>query len=220
METFVAIVGTVLLLLLVSITICVTIKDETMLSIRYGIFEFDINLDKEKPEKKIKPKKEKKTKKAKNSKIKPNEETAKSHKKKKKPIIEIIKEVLSYVKPIFNVIKSSVIKILKCIKIRSVKLKMFVASEMAHKTAIDYVKTKAVVSNTLRFLQLYGDIEIDKVEINADFISEKSAQEIYFEVSFRTLFILHNLIVMIIKIIIEAVKVNLSLKDKTEKGSS
>lgn len=212
MEVFIAIIGLIVLLLWVSITICVTIKDETKLSIRYGVFEFDINLDKEKPEKLEKPVKPKKTK------PKPEGETKKTPKK-KKPIIETIKEILNYVKPIFNVIKSSVVKILKCIKIRSVSLKMFVASDMAHKTAIEYVKTKAVVSNTLRFLELYSDVEIDKVEINADFISEKSANEIYFEVSFRTLFILHNLIVMLFKIIIEAVKVNLSLKE-TQKGSS
>lgn len=210
MEVFVAIIVTIFLLLCVSITISVTIKEETKLSIRYGVFKFNINLDKQKPEKPIKPKKKKKNLKTKKSKPKPEGESEQSTKK-KSSMLKTIKEIIKYVKPMFNVIKSSISKILKCIKIRSVQLKMFIASDMAHTTAIKYLETKTIVTNTLRFLQLYSDIEIDKVEVNADFISEKSAHEIYFEISFRTIFILHNLIVMLFKIIVVAIKTNLSL---------
>lgn len=213
MLTFIVIIAVLIILLYISIKICVTIEDETMLSIKYGVLKFKINLDKpdkpEKPMKEKKPKKEK-VKKAKKTKTDAKKQTGKPP---KKSSLEKLQELLVYVKPIFSELKPGLIKIVKCVSFTHIRIKMFVATDNAARTAIKYATTKIAVANVVSFLQLHSSAEFEQVEINADFISDKPAQSIYFEVKFRLLFILHNLLKMIFKIIIAVVKTNSNTKE-------
>lgn len=215
MQTFIVIIAIITLILYISITVCVTLEDETLLSIKYGFLKFKINLNKEKKE--TKPKKEKKPKKPKKSKKtqegdKPEEVVKK--KKPKKSIVQKIEEIWVYLKPVLIESKIGLKKILKCFKFRKVNITMFIAGKDAHKTAIKYAKTSVATSNAVSLLQIYGDIEVKKIEIYADFLSRKSAGLIYFEIKFRPLFVLHSLNVMIIKIICVLIKVTLDNKNK------
>lgn len=224
MQIFTIIVGIIIILLLVGITVCVTIEEETFITIKYGFLKFKINLDENEEEiqsfkHEVKEKfkkigKEVKdrflkfinyTPKEKNESAKTKTKTrTRTQKKKKsfKKIMEKLKEALSYVKPIFNVIKMSIPDLIKCFKFRKVKVKMFVASEDAHQTAIQFAKTSTTISNLVSLLRIYTDIEIKKIEINADFLSEKSVNNIYFEVKFRLLFVIGNIVRLLFRIIV------------------
>lgn len=239
MQIFIIIVSILIILLLIGITICVNIEEETSITIKYGFLKFNINLNEKEEEvqsfrHELKEKfwgflKEMKDKFLKFINYTPKEKTSTnknrtpSQKKGKKSnfkgIIEKIKEILIYVKPILNEIKISTPKLIKCFKIRNVKVKMFVASEDAHQTAIQFAKTSTVVSNAVSLLQIYSDIQIKKIEINADFLSEKSVNDIYFEVKFRLLFVIGNLLRLLFRIIVALVKVNLDNNSNIRKGA-
>ncbi len=216
MQTFIIIIAVITLILYISVTVCITLEDETLLAIKYGFIKFKINLNKEKKPKKEKVKKEKKPKKSKKSDNSKQSKEVEKKPKPKKSIVTKIKEIFGYVKPILIEVKIGLIKLLKCFKFRKVQVKMFVASKDAHKTAIQFANTSAAVSNVVSLMQLYGDIEVKQVEINADFLSEKSASYIYFEVKFRPLFVLNNLFSMIFKII--GVFIKVTLKTKNDKN--
>lgn len=219
MQIFIVIIAILIFLLYISITICVTIEDDTMIAIKYGVFKFKINLDKEKPdkpEKKDKPPKPK----PKTTEKTENKKKASTPTKKKKSIITKIKEALAYVKPVLSEVFPMLIKIIKCVKFQKVKVIMFVASSDAHQTALDYAKTSIAVANAVSLLQLYSKIDIDRIEVNADFLSENSVNNIYFEVKFRPLFILNNIIKLLFKVIIAIVKTSSSVKMNNSNNGS
>lgn len=212
MQILIVIITVIMLLLFISITLCVTINDENELSIKYGLFKFKINLNKDDIKEKTKKEVIEKEPKKKVKKLKEVEETEEEVKESLTEKIQKLKDLFKYVNPVTKQIKIGLIKILKCIKFKNVKIIMFVASEDAHITAINYVKTSTVISNIVSILQIYSSIQIKEVKINADFVSELSSIDIYFEVKFRLLFLIGNILKMITNIIVAIIKVTLNNK--------
>lgn len=226
MLTFIIIVAIIILLLFISITICVTIEDETQVSIKYGILKFKLDLSKEKLEEREQTTKENRDKKARKASRVKKAKTKKKPKRRRKGkdtdedkpkpprnkegVIEQLKGLLIYVTPVLNELKIGLISILKCLKFKKIRVIMFVASEDAHQTAIEYAKTSSTVSSVISFLMFHTNVDVDKVQITPDFLSEKSASHIYFELKFRTLFLLHNVIKMVGSMVVVVVKTTLS----------
>lgn len=227
MLTFIIIVAIIILLLFISITICVTIEDETQVSIKYGILKFKLDLSKEKLEEREQTTKENQKKKARKAnktktkkkpkrrrKGKDTDEDKPKPPRNKEGVIEQLKGLLIYVTPVLNELKIGLISILKCLKFKKIRVIMFVASEDAHQTAIEYAKTSSTVSSVISFLMFHTNVDVDKVQITPDFLSEKSASHIYFELKFRTLFLLHNVIKMVGSMVVVVVKTTLSKERK------
>lgn len=227
MLTFIIIVAIIILLLFISITICVTIEDETQVSIKYGVLKFKLDLSKEKLEEREQTTKENQKKKARKAnktktkkkpkrrrKGKDTDEDKPKPPRSKEGVIEQLKGLLIYVTPVLNELKIGLISILKCLKFKKIRVIMFVANEDAHQTAIEYAKTSSTVSSVISFLMFHTNVDVDKVQITPDFLSEKSASHIYFELKFRTLFLLHNVSKMVGSMVVVVVKTTLSKERK------
>lgn len=135
------------------------------LRIRYLFLKLQILLKKEKPEPEQtvedKPKKAQKAKKL------------KEEKPKEKKTLDQFLSILELVKQAVESIKKPLGFLLRSLKFRHISLRIVTAQEDAHQTALRYGQTCAAVYGTWAFLRNVMDVQVDDIDIQADFIHEE-----------------------------------------------
>ena len=100
---------------------------------------------------------------------------------------EFINILISLLKTVFNQLKF----ILKHIKIYNLDLKIWVATEDAAKTAIEYGVVSTAVYNFLQFVSSITKLKLKKVDIYSDFESKKS------KIKFSPIFLIISAVVIL-----------------------
>jgi len=80
------------------------------------------------------------------------------------------------VKLLFDSAKSPVKKLIGKVRIQGLKVNVVVGGEDAAKVAITYGLQSAAISSFLGWLKALTKLEIDEINVNADFMSEESAR--------------------------------------------
>ncbi|MFZ2538152.1 MAG: DUF2953 domain-containing protein [Oscillospiraceae bacterium] len=195
------------ILLAFSITIYVKITDEV--SILVGAFGYkqSIDFDKDDAEEKEKTKKKKKS-----SKLDDASKKVSDKKANEKSLSQTLDFAITLIKSIFP----NSMRMLKHIRITSLKLCMTVACEDADQTAIAYGVATASIHTLLGVLDNTFKLNIKSVDIAPDFVSGEAKYDISFKVKLRFVHMLFASIGIIVKIIVNTMKNKKSVKVKEQ----
>ncbi len=106
---------------------------------------------------------------------------------------EFLNIIFSFLKTVFNQLKF----IIKHIRIYNFDLKIWVATEDAAKTAIEYGVVSTAVYNFLQFVSGIANLKLKKVDIYSDFESKKSKVIFSSSVKISPIFLIISAIIIL-----------------------
>lgn len=178
-------------------------KDKISLSIKYLFIKLNIL-----PTDPNKPKKEKKPKEKKPEEQKPAEETPKE--KKPNPIMEMVKAngfdgMMEVLGNLLNVLKIFGGKLLRSIVFNEAYINISVGTGDAASTAIKYGKTCQKVYPLMGFLCSNNVVRHHDINVEADFLANKSEGEFSFEMNICLRKIINSAIGLVVRLIFDVV---------------